>query len=148
MARITPLTTQASGYDGATHQIEVLWTDLEGVADNTAKAVDFATTANAVGAEATCEFISMEVRRPFSGGTVVANTLSVGDSGSATKYMAAKQICEAHASDVKRLVGGTTQQDLVTEIRLTFNAPGAGKNLDEYTDGQVLVRVRIVNNVN
>jgi len=148
MARITPLTTQASGYDGATHQIEVLWTDLEGVADNTAKTVDFATTANAVGAEATVSMISMEVARPFSGGTVVANTVSLGDSSSATKYMAAKQICEAHASDVKRFIMGANLNDLTAEIRFTFNAPGAGKNLDEYTDGQILLRCRIVNNVN
>lgn len=148
MARITPLTAQASSYDGATHQIEILHTDLEGVSDNTAKAVDISTTANAVGAEATVSFISLEVARPFSGGTITSNTVSLGDSGSATKYMAAKQVCEAHATDIKRFVMGANLNDLTGEIRFTFNAPGASKNLNEYTDGQILVRLRIVNNLN
>jgi len=144
MASINPLSAQAASYDAATHEVVVTASDFDGIAVNTAKTVTFVTDTSATGAEGSIEFLSWEVVRPFTGGSVVTTTVSFGNGNAAADFGAAKQISDAHASNIVRWNTPAKKASDGT-LTATFSAPGAGKYLSEYTDGEIRARFRIIN---
>ena len=143
MATINPLSAQAASYDAATHEVVCKVSDFDGIGANTAKTITFSTDTSATGAEGSVEFLSWEVVRPFVGGTITSTTGAFGNGNSTTDIVAAKQICQAGTE----LTRWNTAAKKVSDgsLIVTFSAPGAGKYLSEYTDGEIRARFRIIN---
>ncbi len=147
-ANLRPLLLEEQAAIGANYVWTVGVSDLTEDTNNTEQTVDLTVPAGTA-----AEFVAYRITEPFVTATATGNqyttslTMAVGDSASATRYLAAQQIARRNvevpfawsaASDVARYLytaEGT--------MRLTFT-PAGDVSVADFTAGQVEIYLRVL----
>ena len=140
---LIPLSAQAASYDGATHEIQILASDLTETTDNTAQSIEIATTANSATKSSTFQLVSVNVKEGFSGTDVSLASLNikVGTATNGNQISGDVQSAAAHANTVDAKGGGTAT-NATSKIAVTVGAPGAGISLAELDKGDIRFRIK------
>jgi hypothetical protein len=124
---------------GFTHRIRITLADITALGAGTTGTID----ANAPGVDGHfMERVAAVSRTAIAGGSVSALTVSLGDSGSATRFGAAFDIFNKAAgtwiapTDTKTLLAGTFI------LKLAFTSTSA--NLNALTAGEIDILIRLV----
>ena len=133
---------------GANYSWTVNVSELTTTTNNTAQTVDLAVAAGTA-----VEFVAYRINRPFITAAATGNqyttslTMAIGDSGSATRYLAAQQLAKRNvevpfawssATDVARYLYTATGT-----LRLTFT-PAGDVSVADFIDGEVEIFFRFV----
>jgi hypothetical protein len=142
------LTQQEMVRLNATHVWTVGVDDLTTTTDNTAQTVDLAVSAGTG-----VEFVAYEITESFVTATTTGNqyttslTMAIGDSASATRYLAAQQLAKRNV-EVPFAWSGTDDvaRYLYTAagtLRLTFT-PAGDVSVADFTAGEVRIYMRMI----
>ena len=142
--QIIPLSAQSASYDGATHEVQILSSDLTQTTANTAQGLVIPTTANSGTKNSKLTCLSIKVKQGFSGTNVTLASLNVkaGTAANGSQYIGDKQVASAHANTIDEAVSGTTAQNTTAGVYVTVGAPGAGISLSDLDKGDVRLRFK------
>lgn len=142
-----PLTQEERATFGATHRAIITYADLvsTGGANNTATIALFTTPNNSDGtytANKEINLVNSLLVTPFTGtdGTLISTAVTVGDSGSNTRYLASQELNQAGSTVYAK--GGALASN-VPNVPATSTATNAyftataGKALNTLTAGEI-----------
>lgn len=138
-----PLTTdERAGHPGATHVAIIKHDDLTETAASTAQTKSPATLA----AYMACKLIEMQLKKPFRDSTDPAHNstlVTIGDAGSATRFLASTEL-NANGTYIQQSLGtGTEQTYTAADAVACAFTPATGKNLAALNEGELRLYLRI-----
>lgn len=143
-----PLTEEEAAFTGCTHRGIIQGTDLAALTGGTgAQTINLATVAANNGLAVDAAFIKTAFT--FSDATIASCAVTVGDSGSANRYITSYEIFATPAT----MKGGVALNPLYNvyaaadNLEVTFT-PTGGKNLNTCTAGELHVLCRLKNTGN
>ena len=140
---LIPLSAQAASYDGATHEVQILASDLTETTNNTSQSIVIPTTANSATKNSTFQLVSINVKAGFSGTNVSLASLNikVGTATNGSQITGDIQSASAHANTVDAKSGGAVT-NATANIVVTVSAPGAGISLSDLDKGDIRFRIK------
>jgi hypothetical protein len=136
--KILPLSTAEKGRTGFTHKINITFADIAAAAlTNT---IPVFPDTGTFGAGTLVIRTALKVKTLFSGGTVATMTVSVGDSGSGTRYHSAVNIFTG--ATVKTIAGTVPYGYSATDyVRALFTSTVG--NLNALTAGELDLYIHV-----
>lgn len=135
---VTPLTAEECRATEFTHRIEITEADLTGSGSGTL----FDVVLMALIAGHVIRNLAYKLVTAFTGGSVSAITMSVGDTGTPTRYLAAGSVFTAGTTFVSNAVA--TQFTNITGTNLIARFTPTGDSVLNLTAGRIIILVQLV----
>lgn len=136
---IHPLTAEEQRFTGAQYRAVISYTDLAALTGGTgAQVINCGALAANMGAA--CVYAFLKTPFQFSDGTLLSNAVTLGDSGSAARYLASMETANAAVPATVKGGANPNPQLFVLTAADNFQAtftPTASKNLNTATAGEI-----------